>query len=431
MAVSHILASGADPGGRLRTLALRTRTLAIGERTYLMGVLNVTPDSFSDGDAYPDAAAAVSRALEMVGEGADLIDVGGESTRPGAADVPEDEELRRVVPVIRALASQTDVPISVDTRKARVAQAAVEAGAQLVNDVSGLAHDPEMARTVARLGVPVVVMHMRGTPATMQNLTAYEDVVADSARELRARVRLALDTGISPDRIVVDPGFGFAKTAEQNFELLARLPEWAQQARLPGFEPFALLVGTSRKSFIGKVLGGLPPLERVEGTAATVALAIAGGADIVRVHDVKVMRRVAAVADAVVRRRQRPASATDEVTVEVGGMTFSACHGVHDKEKVNRQPFEVDVKLWLRSVPSGDRLEATVDYGEVYRVVQGILEGPSVSLIETLAGAVADAIEARYTGRLRRLQVRVRKPDAPLPGPTRDVAATVDRILLP
>lgn len=422
-------------------LPLRTRQFAVGQRTYIMGILNVTPDSFSDGEAYFEAPAAIERALAMVKEGADLIDIGGESTRPGAEEVPVAEELRRVLPVIRAVASQTDVPISIDTRKARVAEAAVEAGAQLVNDVSGLTYDPEMARTVARLGVGVVIMHMRGTPATMQQLTAYQDVVADSARELVERVRLALEAGVEPGRIVVDPGFGFAKTAEQNYELLARLAEWHRRTNLPGLPPFPLLVGTSRKSFIGKVLGNAPPLERLEGTAATVALAIAGGADIVRVHDVAAMRKVAAVADAAVR--QAPLTigragtgdgagdgvgdAALDVSVEVLGMSFSARHGVYEDEKAARQPFIVDVRFWLRAAPSGDRLETTVDYAEVYRLVQQVVEGPSVNLIETLAAAVADAISSRYGHRLRRLQVRVHKPGAPLGGPVQDVAATVER----
>lgn len=422
-------------------LPLRTRRFVVGQRTYIMGILNVTPDSFSDGEAYFEAPAAIERALAMVEEGADLIDVGGESTRPGAEEVPVEEELRRVLPVIRAVASQTDVPISIDTRKARVAAAAVEAGAQLVNDVSGLTYDPEMARTVARLGVGVVVMHMRGTPATMQQLTAYQDVVADSARELVQRLRLALDAGVEPDRIVVDPGFGFAKTAEQNYQLLARLREWHRRTQLPGLPPFPLLVGTSRKSFIGKVLGNVPPLQRLEGTAATVALAIAGGADIVRVHDVAAMRKVAAVADAAVRQAPREAGLVEpgtgraaeagdgaiEVSVEVVGMSFSARHGVYEDERAARQPFVVDVRFWLRAAPSDDRLDTTVDYAEVYRLVEQVVEGPSVNLIETLAASVADAISSRYAHRLRRLQVRVHKPGAPLGGPFQDVAATVER----
>ena len=428
MTVSPIVAPQAGAGGG-RLLPVRTRRYAVGERTYVMGILNVTPDSFSDGEAYLEPSAAIRRALEMVQEGADLIDVGGESTRPGSQEVPVDEELRRVLPVIRAVASETDVPISIDTRKARVAEAAVEAGAQLVNDVSGLAYDPDMARTVARLGVGVVIMHMRGTPATMQGLTTYRDVVADSARELVERLYAALAAGVDPDRIVVDPGFGFAKTAEHNYELLARLGEWHRLATLPGAPAPPLLVGTSRKSFVGKALGDVPPLERLEGTAATVALAVAGGADIVRVHDVAAMRKVAAVADAVCRgpwrRCQSPPERT--YTVEVQGMTFSARHGVYEAERAARQPFAVDVRLWLRTAPRDDRLETTVDYAEVYRAVQEVVEGPSVQLIETLADRVADAIVARYGPRLRRLQVRVHKPGAPLGGPVQDVAATVER----
>ena len=410
-------------------LPLRSRRYVVGRRTYIMGILNVTPDSFSDGEAYLQPEAAVRRALAMVEEGADIIDVGGESTRPGAEEVPADEELRRVLPVIREVAARTDVPISIDTRKARVAEAAVEAGAQLVNDVSGLGYDPDMARTVARLGVGVVIMHTRGTPATMQQLASYGDVVADSARELMGRVHRALEAGIPAERIVVDPGFGFAKTAEHSFELLARLREWHRLASLPGAPPFPLLVGTSRKSFIGKALGGAPPLERLEGTAATVALAIAGGADVVRVHDVAAMRRVAAVADAVARgpwaSRAEPEGGAP--CIELRGMTFSASHGVYEHERAARQPFAVDVELWLRAAPLDDRLEQTVDYSEVYRAVRQVVEGPSVRLIETLADRVAAAIGQRYGERLRRLRVRVHKPGAPLGGPVQDVAATVER----
>ncbi|WP_324716147.1 dihydropteroate synthase [Carboxydochorda subterranea] len=434
MAFTGIVAPLGEPRAP-RFLEMPRARLALGARTYVMGVLNVTPDSFSDGEAYFDARLAIRRALEMAEEGADLIDVGGESTRPGAEEVPEEEELRRVLPVIEAVAARLDVPISIDTRKARVAREAVQAGAQMVNDVSGLAFDPRMAETVASLGVPVVVMHTRGTPATMQKFAEYGDVVEESARELAERVELALKAGISPERIVVDPGFGFAKTVAHNYRLLARLREWHEHVhlRLPGAPPFPLLVGTSRKTFIGRVLGNAPPLERLEGTAATVALAIAGGADIVRVHDVRSMVRLARVADAAVRAGGRPhlVPRASELTVSIEGMSFSARHGVYEQERSGPpQPFVVDVTLWLKAEPAADALDETVDYSKVWTWVQEIVAGgPPTQLIETLAARVADAIESRTRGRLRRIRVRVHKPAAPMPGPVQDVAATVERTL--
>ena len=412
-------------------LPCRTRRFLLGQRTYIMGILNVTPDSFWDGACYPDPEAAVRRGLEMVEEGADVIDVGGESTRPGAEEVPVEEELRRVIPVVRALAARTDVPISIDTRKAAVAQAAVEAGAQIINDVSGLAFDPAMAATAARLKVPLVVMHMRGTPATMQTMACYGDVVAESAREVREAVRRALEAGVRPDRIIVDPGIGFAKTAEHNLALLRDLARWRRLAVPEELGWLPLLVGTSRKSFIGHVLGGLSVHERAEGTAATVALAAAAGADLVRVHDVRAMARVAAMADAIVRRASAAPAVAGEpgpatLCIELRGLSFSARHGVRPEEKERPQPFVADVRLWLHRPPAADRLEETVDYGQVYRWVQEAVTGPPVDLLESLAMRVADAIRSRAGSRLRRLQVCLHKPAAPLPGPAADVAVELD-----
>lgn len=410
-------------------------------RTAVMGVLNVTPDSFFDGEAYLETGAAVRRGVEMVEEGADLIDVGGESTRPGAAEVPEEEELRRVLPVVEALAARTRVPISVDTRKARVAEAAVRVGAAVVNDVSGLTFDPAMARTVAALGVPVIVMHTRGTPATMQQMASYADVVVESAAELADRVRRGVASGIDSGRIAIDPGFGFAKTADHNLELLARLGEWAERVRrLAGAAQLPLVVGTSRKSFIGQVLGDLPPLERKEGTAATVALAVAGGANVVRVHDVQAMVRVARMTDAVMRRppgraRDQAQAASERhapgtVRIELSGMSFSARHGVYEEERSGpRQPFVVDVEMELARPPGGDDLAETVDYSQVYRWVKEVVDGPNARLIETLALRVADTLEQRAGDALASLRVRVHKPAAPLGGPVHDVMTTVDRRL--
>ncbi len=274
------------------------REFAWGERTYVMGIVNVTPDSFSgDGLAY-DVAAAVNQGVRMVREGADILDVGGESTRPGFEPTPVEEEIRRVVPVIQRLAREVDVPVSIDTYKAAVARAALAAGAHMVNDVHGFRPDgrpsghrePAVARVAAELGVPAVAMHnQRGRD--------FHDVIGDVTVGLLESLRTAREHGLPDERVIVDPGFNFGWTDEQALEMLRRLGELRALGR-------PILVGTSRKSTIGVVLG-LPVEDRLEGTAATVALSIAGGADIVRVHDVKEMARVARMADAVVRGWRR------------------------------------------------------------------------------------------------------------------------------
>ncbi len=279
-----------------------------GTRTYVMGILNATPDSFSgDGLLQTDdwVQAAVERARLFVKWGADILDVGGESTRPGAQPVDEETELARVVPAVKAIAQEVDVAISVDTYKARVAAAALEAGAHMVNDVWGLRMDPDMARVVADYGVPVVLMHNRSRPknavqearlgARYEGIE-YTHLLNDILDELEASIEIALAAGIPETHIIIDPGVGFGKTVEQNLELVDRLDVF----RVLGCP---LLLGTSRKSFIGYTLD-LPPDERVEGTAATVAIGIARGADIVRVHDVLPMVRVARMTDALVRRRR-------------------------------------------------------------------------------------------------------------------------------
>jgi dihydropteroate synthase len=265
----------------------------MGGRTLVMGILNVTPDSFSDGGKFPDAAAAVEHGRRLLADGADIVDVGGESSRPGAAPVPEEEELRRVVPVVEGLAREKGAVISVDTCKARVAEEAVAAGAAIINDISALRSDPRMAEVAARTGAGVVLMHMKGTPKDMQENPAYGDVVGEIAAFLAGRGEAARRAGVSGEAIAYDPGIGFGKTPAHNLELVRRLAEFRG---LGG----PILVGPSRKSFIGAVLD-LPPAGRLEGTAAVVALAVAGGADVVRVHDVREMVRVAKVADAIVR----------------------------------------------------------------------------------------------------------------------------------
>jgi dihydropteroate synthase len=256
-----------------------------------MGALNVTPDSFSDGGRFLDPDAAVARGLEMAEQGADLVDVGGESTRPGADPVSAEEEISRVVPVIRRLAGETDLPISVDTRKGEVARAAVEAGADIVNDVSGGA-DPQMFELVRANGAAMVVMHMRGEPRSMQQYTDYDDLVADVKAELRSRLHAAVAAGIDPERLVVDPGLGFAKTPAQSLLLMRDIGRFGGLGR-------PVLVGPSRKSFIGFALGGADVGDRLEGTAGAVGWLAAHGAHIVRVHDVREMARVLRVVDAI------------------------------------------------------------------------------------------------------------------------------------
>jgi dihydropteroate synthase len=292
-------------------LRLVSRTLELGQRTLLMGVLNVTPDSFSDGGRYFDPQAAILRALEMEQVGADIIDIGGESTRPGAAPVSATEELDRVLPVLEGLRGKLKIPISLDTQKAAVAEAGIAAGAEIINDVSGLRADPELAEVVRKHRAGLVLMHMRGTPGTMQQGPFARDVMRDVTSGLRAAVARARRTkldrahhaGIDRACILLDPGIGFGKSFEQNCELLQRLPELARLG-------YPLVVGTSRKAFIGWLLGGKkrdaawPADKRLWGTAATVTASILGGAHIVRVHDVAEMAEVVRVADALLAMRR-------------------------------------------------------------------------------------------------------------------------------
>lgn len=262
--------------------------LVFGRRTLIMGILNVTPDSFSDGGKFFDLPRALEHARAMVRDGADVIDVGGESTRPGARPVPAAEERRRVLPVVERLAAE-GITVSVDTSKASVAGPAFRAGARILNDVRALRADPRLAREAARAGVAVILMHMKGSPRTMQKDPRYGDVVAEILRFLRRALKNALSAGIERDRILLDPGIGFGKRPEHNVEILRRLEELRSLGR-------PLVVGTSRKSFIGHYLGR-PPGERLHGTAATVSVSILRGADVVRVHDVRAMSDVARMTD--------------------------------------------------------------------------------------------------------------------------------------
>ncbi|HAG10391.1 MAG TPA: dihydropteroate synthase [Desulfotomaculum sp.] len=268
-------------------LSCKDRDLYLGKRTLLMGILNTTPDSFSDGEVYLDPGKAEERAFRMVEEGADIIDVGGESTRPGYTAVSLEEELKRVMPVLKRISGKIPVPVSIDTSKAETARRSLEMGVQIVNDQQALRGDPQMPGIVAQYKAAVIIMHN-------QQGTEYKDMLGEMVHYFRESMDIAEAAGINRDAIVIDPGVGFGKTAEGNLEAILKLPELACLGR-------PVLVGTSRKSVIGKVLD-LPVDQRLEGTAATVALSIAGGADIVRVHDVKEMARVVKMADAVVRR---------------------------------------------------------------------------------------------------------------------------------
>jgi dihydropteroate synthase len=281
-------------------LRLRSRALTLGERTLVMGVLNITPDSFSDGGEYLDSAAAIARALQIEKDGADILDIGGESTRPGATPISTEEELRRILPVIEVLRGKLRIPMSVDTRRADVAETALRAGAEIVNDVSALRTDPRLAEVARRARAPLILMHMRGTPKTMQRGPFARDVIRDVMDGLREAVRRAKRAGLAKTQLLLDPGIGFGKKHEQNFEILARLPELARL-------DCPIVVGTSRKAFLGKALAGpdgpsAQPGERLLGTAATVTASILGGAHIVRVHDVADMVRVTRVADAIANR---------------------------------------------------------------------------------------------------------------------------------
>jgi dihydropteroate synthase len=271
------------------SLKCRGKTLHLGLRTQIMGILNVTPDSFSDGGTYYEPAKAIARAFEIESEGADILDIGGESTRPGAAPVSWEEEQDRILPVIEAVAGKVSIPISIDTRHARVASAAIEYGASMINDISGLFHDSEMASTAAHYQVPVIIMHSSGDPQVMQSRVDYKSLISDIIRSFELRIQLAIDAGIKQESIVIDPGIGFGKTVSQNFQIIKNLDRFLSLG-------YPLLIGVSRKSFIGKTLG-LPEGQRIYGTAAAVTACILNGIHIIRVHDVAVMKQVAAIAD--------------------------------------------------------------------------------------------------------------------------------------
>jgi dihydropteroate synthase len=282
---------------------LASGTLVLGERTLVMGVLNVTPDSFSDGGRFLQPETAIEHALAMERAGAGLLDIGGESTRPGSAETPVSQELDRILPVLEALCGRLKIPISVDTRRAAVAELALRAGAQIINDVSGLRSDPRVAEVAAHARVPLILMHMRGEPRTMQNGPFARDVLKEVIQGLRKSLVIARKAGVARSQILLDPGIGFGKSYAQNYELLQKLPQLAKLG-------YPLVVGASRKGFLGATLAhdgkAAPSEERIWGTASTVAASILNGAHIVRVHDVAEMIQVACVADCILDPRRAP-----------------------------------------------------------------------------------------------------------------------------
>src|SRR4030067_422128 len=273
-------------------LTWKNFSLDFSKKTYIMGILNVTPDSFADGGLYFDKSSAIERAYQIVEEGADIIDIGGESTRPGSEPISIKEELNRTIPLIEAISKKIKVPISIDTYKSEVAKVALDAGASMVNDISGLRFDPKMPGVVSEYKVPVVIMHVKGTPRDMQQNPVYEALIPEIMDYLRTGMIIARQAGISEDMIVIDPGIGFGKTFDHNLQIIHNLQEFTL-LRKP------ILIGPSRKAFIGRILGDVPVTERLEGTAAAVAISIMNGANIIRAHDVKEIVKVAKVADAI------------------------------------------------------------------------------------------------------------------------------------
>jgi dihydropteroate synthase len=277
-------------------LKIRNSTFSWGTRTYIMGVLNVTPDSFSDGGNFNNIETAIAQAQVMINAGVDIIDIGGQSTRPGAEQISLEEEINRVIPILQAIRSITDLAISVDTTRKEVAKAAIKAGVDIINDISGGTFEPEILKAVAESGIAIILMHIRGTPQTMQqqNNTDYEDVIAEIIIFLTEQIKEAVEIGVKQEKIIIDPGIGFAKNYEQNLEIFRRLQELS-------ILNCPILVGASRKSFIGRILNQPDPKKRIWGTAAACCAAIFNGADIIRVHDVKEMRDISLVADAIAR----------------------------------------------------------------------------------------------------------------------------------
>ncbi len=262
------------------------------KKTYIMGIVNVTPDSFFDGGRYFNVEQAVERGIRLAEEGADILDIGGESTRPGSEPVSVDDELKRVLPVIEKLSKKVNIPISIDTYKAQVAEEAIKAGAKIINDISGLRFDPDMARIAAKYDVPVVIMHIKGKPKDMQKNPYYVALIPEIIEYLRESIIIAKNSGLDESKIIIDPGIGFGKTPEQNLEIIKNLRDFTLLGK-------PILIGPSRKSFIGKVLDEPSPENRLEGTASAVAISVFNGANIIRVHDVAYMKKIVKMADAI------------------------------------------------------------------------------------------------------------------------------------
>ncbi len=389
-----------------------------------MGILNVTPDSFSDGGRYAGVDAAVEHGIDLWRAGADIVDIGGESTRPGAERIDGPTEIARVVPVIEGLAA-AGVPMSIDTTRAAVAEAALAAGAVAINDVSGGLADPAMAAVAAAAGCPWILMHWRGHSRRMNELAVYTDVVAEVRDELLERVDAAVAGGVAPGQIVLDPGLGFAKTAEHNWALTAHLDV------LVGLG-FPVLFGASRKTYLGRLLAGpggepRPVGEREAATLATSVLAVAAGAWGVRVHDVRATADALAVwratgAPALRRERQRQPG-----QITLTGLRARGHHGVYDFERQAGQDFVVDVRLDLDldRPAATDDVADTVHYGELAGRLVEVIGGEPVNLIETLADRLLTVCLADE--RVAAAEVTVHKPQAPIPHEFADVAVTVRR----
>ena len=382
----------------------------------LMGIVNVTPDSFSDGGLLTDPDAAAAAALRLADEGAAVVDVGGESTRPGSHPVSVEEELRRVVPVVERIRAASDVVVSVDTSKAEVARQALSAGATFVNDVTALTGDAAMVEVVAATDADVCLMHMQGTPATMQDDPRYADVVGEVGAWLSDRVQTAVAAGIRRERICVDPGIGFGKTVEHNVALLGSLGTLRQLTGVP------VLVGVSRKGFLGRLVGDAQR-DRLPTTLAAGLAALAGGAFMLRVHDVGAHAEAIAVGRAI----GDAAPAERDVEIAVDGLAVFARHGVLPAERELGQRFYLDLRLTPRSQRACDTDDVAdaVHYGEVALRVRELAEGGPYALLERLADVVASTLVAEFP--LRRATVRVRKPAAPVPAVLDAVAVTVTR----
>ncbi|MDY6856649.1 MAG: dihydropteroate synthase [Thermodesulfobacteriota bacterium] len=277
----------------IKRISCKKGNLNLDERTHIMGILNITPDSFSDGGLFCDPDLAVTHALKLVDDGADIIDVGGETTKPGSKPISADQELARVIPVVKRLSKMIDVPLSIDTYKSAVAKRAIEAGAEMINDISALRFDPDMKVTAAKYGVPIVLMHMKGTPLNMQKDPRYEFLISEIIGYLKESIEIAQKAGIHPDRIIIDPGIGFGKSIKKrhNLEIIRRLSEF-ETLGMP------ILIGPSRKAFIGEILG-TDVTQREEGTVAAVCAAVLNGANIIRVHNVGMIKRAVKIIDAI------------------------------------------------------------------------------------------------------------------------------------